>query len=197
MAQFDWDPHGYPQLIREEVPDYDRLQAEVAAAADIDAERVLELGTGTGESTRRLLEANPRARLVGIDASGEMLARARATLPAERVQLLLGRVEDPLPQGPFDLVASVLAVHHVDGAGKANLFRRIASVLAPEGRLVLGDVVVPDDPADVVTPVDGVYDKPSAVSEQVQWLREAGLTARAAWIHRDLAVLVAEFHRRS
>lgn len=113
MAQFHWDPEHYLELIRQEVPDYDRLQAEVAAAANINAERVLELGTGTGESTRRALDANPRARLVGIDASGEMLERARAALQADRVQLLVGRLEDPLPEGPFDLVVSALAVHHL------------------------------------------------------------------------------------
>ncbi len=192
MAQFHWNPEGYLQLIREEVPEYDRLQAEVAVAAKTDAESVLELGTGTGESARRVLGQNPRAHLVGLDASGEMLTRARAVLPADRVQLLVRGLEDPLPEGPFDLVVSVLAVHHLDGAGKADLFRRIASVLAPEGRFVLGDVVVPDDPADAVTPVDGVYDRPSRVSDQLRWLQEVGLSPRVPWRHRDLAVLVAE-----
>lgn len=53
-------------------------------------------------------------------------------------------------------MVSVLAIHHLDGGGKADLFRRVVSVLAPNGRLVLGDVVVPEDPADAITPVDGV-----------------------------------------
>jgi hypothetical protein len=35
---------------------------------------------------------------------------------------------------------------------KADLFARIAARLRPGGRFVLGDVVVPEDPADVVTP---------------------------------------------
>ncbi len=192
MAQFQWDPESYLELIREEVPDYDRLQGQVVCAAQSRAGRVLELGTGTGESARRVLEQNPRAHLVGIDASGEMLTRARAILPANRARLLVSRLEDPLPAGPFDLVVSVLAVHHLDGPGKADLFRRIASVLAPSGRFVLGDLVVPADPADAVTPVDGLYDKPSSVSEQMLWLGEAGLTARVAWTHRDVAVIVAE-----
>jgi len=192
MSQFHWDPEAYLQLIRGEVPAYDRLQDEVALAAGTDAERVLELGTGTGESARLVLDRNPRAHLVGIDSSGEMLTRARAVLPTDRARLLVRRLEDRLPEGPFDLIVSVLAVHHLDAVGKADLFCRIASILAPNGRLVLGDVVVPDDPADVVTPVDRTYDKPSGVSEQIQWLQEAGLTARVPWAQRDLAVLVAE-----
>jgi hypothetical protein len=38
---------------------------------------------------------------------------------------------------------SVLAAHHLGGPGKADLFRRVAAGLAPGGRFVLGDVVVP------------------------------------------------------
>jgi hypothetical protein len=60
------------------------------------------------------------------------------------------------------------------------------------GRFVLGDVVVPEDPADVVTPLDDEIDKPSTVSEQPRWLEAAGLRARVAWAHRDLAVMVGE-----
>jgi tRNA (cmo5U34)-methyltransferase len=65
-------------------------------------------------------------------------------------------------------------------------------VLSPGGRFVLGDVVVPEDPADVVTPIDGDYDKPSSVADQLHWLAAAGLPARVAWTRRDLAVLVGE-----
>jgi tRNA (cmo5U34)-methyltransferase len=53
-------------------------------------------------------------------------------------------------------------------------------------------VVVPPDPSDVVTPIDPDYDKPSTVAEQLSWLSAAGLRARLAWAHRDLAVLVGE-----
>jgi tRNA (cmo5U34)-methyltransferase len=129
---------------------------------------------------------------VGVDASAEMLERAASVLPAERVELRVGRLEDALPGGPFDLVVSVLAVHHLDGPGKAELFARAREVLAPGGRLVIGDVVVPEDPADAVTPIDGDYDKPSGAAEQLEWLAQAGLAASVAWSHRDLAVLVGE-----
>src|ERR1700740_3612555 len=104
MAQFHWDPDAYLALMSEEIPEYERLQDETATAAAVDATRILELGTGTGETTRRVLGANPNAFLIGVDASQEMLSRALAALPAEKVQLLPGRLEDPLPVGPFDAV---------------------------------------------------------------------------------------------
>ena len=75
---------------------------------------MLELGTGTGETARRLLEAHPDAFLVGVDASAEMLAVARSVLPGDRVDLRVGAIEEPLPEGPFDLVASALCVHHLE-----------------------------------------------------------------------------------
>jgi tRNA (cmo5U34)-methyltransferase len=190
--QFHFDPVTYLDMIREEVPAYDEFQDAVAAASDgMRAARVLELGVGTGETSRRVLELLPDAELIGIDESAEMLAAAAATVVA-RADLRVARLEDPLPEGSFDLVVSALAVHHLDGAGKADLFGRVADRLRPGGRLVLGDVVVPEDPADVVTPIDGVYDMPSSVADQLRWLDEAGLDARVAWARQDLAVIVAE-----
>jgi tRNA (cmo5U34)-methyltransferase len=195
VAQFHWRPDEYLALMRAEVPDYERLQDEAAVATGMGAARVLELGTGTGETARRVLDLHPRATLVGLDASAEMLSRAREVLPAARVELHEGRLEDPLPTGPFDVAVSVLAVHHLDGPGKADLFTRASEALAPGGVFVVGDVVVPEDPADAVTPVDGVYDKPSSVAEQIGWLEDAGFTAWVAWAHRDLAVMVGELVR--
>lgn len=190
-ARFHWDAGGYLDLIRREVPEYDELQRQVAAASGTGARRILELGTGTGQTALGVLERHPEARLAGIDASRDMLAAARALLPAERVDLREGRLEDALPPGPFDVVVSALAVHHLDAAGKADLFRRAAAVLVPGGRLVLGDVVVPDDPSDAVTPLEADVDRPDSVADQLGWLGAAGLRARAVWQRRDLAVLVA------
>jgi tRNA (cmo5U34)-methyltransferase len=192
MAQFHWDPESYLALMHKEVPEYERLQDETAAVTGTVARRMLELGTGTGETARRVLARNPDAALLGLDASAEMLEHARRALPDDRIELRVWRLADPLPDGPFDVVFSALAVHHLDGAGKADLFRRVAAVLAPGGRLVVGDVVVPERPADVVTPIDGDYDKPSSVADQLRWLADAGLEPRVAWAHRDLAVMTGD-----
>ena len=190
MPQFHWDPASYLALMREEVPHYERLQDETIAATGADATTVLELGVGTGETTRRLLARHPGCVLIGLDASGEMLEHARAALPADRVELRLGRLEDALPNGPFNVVVSALAVHHLDGHAKADLFGRIAAILAPGGRFVIGDVVTPEDPADRATPIDGDYDIPSSVADQRSWLTAAGLPSSLTWAHRDLAVIV-------
>jgi tRNA (cmo5U34)-methyltransferase len=187
----DWHPDRYPAVVRSEVPDYERLQDEAAAATGSGARRLLELGTGTGETALRVLARHPEATLVGVDASDVMLDGARDALPAERADLRVGRLEEPLPDGPFDVVFSALAIHHLDGPAKAQLFGRVAAALAPGGRLVIADLVVPEDPADVVTPLEEGFDLPDTVADQLTWLADAGLKAQVAWARRDLAVLVA------
>jgi tRNA threonylcarbamoyl adenosine modification protein (Sua5/YciO/YrdC/YwlC family) len=191
-GQFHFDPAVYPQEIRNDISVYDELQAHTVAATGEGAGRILELGTGTGETARRLLERHPTAVLVGIDESESMLSVARDELPADRVELRVQRLEDPLPHRPFDLVVSALAVHHLDGAAKSDLFTRVRELLQPGSRFVLGDVVVPDDPADAVISLAPGFDKPSSVDEHLAWLGAAGFDARVRWLHRDLAVLVGE-----
>jgi tRNA (cmo5U34)-methyltransferase len=189
VTQWHWDPETYLANMLAEVPAYQELQEQAAAATDGEVRTILELGVGTGETARHVLARHPDAKLVAVDSSAEMLERAREVLPD--ADLLQARLEDPLPEGPFDLVVSALAVHHLDGPGKQDLFKRIAAVLTPGGRFVLADVVVPEREEDVVTPIDWEYDLPDRVDDQLDWLREAGLDAETVWTDKDLAVLRA------
>jgi tRNA (cmo5U34)-methyltransferase len=192
-GQFRWDPATYLAMMRSELPAYEELQDQtVEATRGIDARAILELGTGSGETARRVLAVHRRARLHGIDDSEAMLRAAREALAGRDVRLEVGRIEGPLPSGPFDLAVSALTVHHLEAAQKAALFARVAGALRRGGRFVLADLVVPDDPADAVTPLAAGYDKPSSAGEQLDWLHRAGVDAAVRWRHRDLAVLVGD-----
>ena len=120
-AQFHMDPETYLDAIRAEVPRYDQLQGETIAAIPREPRRVLELGVGTGETTRRLLERYPKAEVTGLDSQPEMVFKAREL----GIEVRLARMEDPLPDGPWDLVISVLSIHHLTGERKRDLFRRV------------------------------------------------------------------------
>ena len=187
MANVDWDPDGYLDAMLAEIPSYVELQDQVAAAtAGLDVSRALELGVGTGETARRVLALHPEASWTAIDANEAMLGRAREALPD--ADLRLSRLEDPLPKGPFDLVVSTLVVHHLNGPGKQDLFRRVFEI----GRVfVLGDVVVPDDPADSQIEIDWVVDLPDRLDDQLEWLGAAGFEAEPTWSYKDLAVVRA------
>lgn len=178
---------SYEEVVAE-IPGYDELQRRVAEASGRGARRILELGTGTGATAQLLLARHPEASLLGIDESPEMLGAARRRLPAERVELYQGRLQEGLPAGPFDLVVSALCLHHLDATEKATLFARIAQVLAAGGRVVIGDLVVPRAPAARRTPTTPGFDRPSSVAEQLEWLAVAGLEPELVWEQDDLAV---------
>ncbi len=194
MATYRFEPEGYLDRARAELPSYDQVQLETARATErIQVRRMLELGTGTGETARLVLERHPAAALVGIDIGAEMLAAARDVLPTDRVEeLVVQGLADPLPSGPFELVFSALAVHHLDGDAKADLFHRVADVLVPAGRFVLGDVVVPERPEDAEIPLTPGYDMPDRVDALLRWLADAGFKARATWSRKDAAVISAD-----
>ncbi len=188
-----WRPDAYLDEIRADIPRYDELQERaVEATRRVAVRSALELGVGTGETAKRVLAVHPGARLVGIDGSEEMLSAAKAALPVERADLRLVRLEDPLPAGRFDLVYSVLAVHHLRGVEKAELFGRIAAALEPGGRFVLADVVVPERPEDAVVPIEEGFDFPDPLPEQLAWLSEAGFSTTVVWSWKDLAVVQAD-----
>jgi tRNA (cmo5U34)-methyltransferase len=187
VTQWQWDPDTYLDEMLAEIPVFQEFQDRLAEATEgAEAESILELGIGTGETTRRVLARHPGARLTAIDSSPEMLERARSSYAD--ADLRLSQLEDPLPEGPFDLVFSALAVHHLDGAGKRDLFRRVAEIVRPGGRFVLADVVVPEREEDTQIPIDWVMDLPDRLDDQLGWLREAGFEAEAVWTFKDLAV---------
>jgi tRNA (cmo5U34)-methyltransferase len=177
-AQFHSTPDSYLEKIRAAVPRYDELQDAAVAAIPFAPDRVLELGMGTGETTGRLLEAYPDAWVVGLDSSPEMVFRARETY--DDVQL--ARMEDPLPDGPWDLVIAVLSVHHLTDEQKQNLFRRVSE---HSRALVLGDVVK----ADVqIAPIEPGVDFLDSAEELAQWC-----DGEVTWEADDLAVVRAVY----
>lgn len=122
---------------------YAALLAWVTRTAAIaPGDRVLELGSGTGNLTRRLRRCR---ELVCVDRSRAMEAAARAKLgdcPWRRFVCddLLGVFERDL--GLFDAVVSTYAVHHLDDTEKAALFRGVRQALRPGGRAVFGDLML-------------------------------------------------------
>ena len=178
MSDFSWKPDDYLDLIRKEIPRYEELQDQAIAAIPSAPQRVLELGMGTGETTRRLIEAYPDSWVIGLDSSPDMVYGAREMY--DDVQL--ARIEDPLPDGPWDLVIGVLSIHHLTAEQKRELFRRVRE---QSKALVIGDVVK----ADVeVTPIDAGYDFPETAADLAEW---SG--GEVTWTADDLAVVRAVY----
>jgi tRNA (cmo5U34)-methyltransferase len=179
-AQFHMNPETYLDEIRADVPRYDELQEATIEAIPFAPRRVLELGVGTGETTRRLLERYPDAEVTGLDSQPEMVFKARE----HGIAVRLARMQDPLPDGPWDLVVSVLSVHHLDAGGKRDLFRRVRE---QSRAFVMGDVVVADPQ---ITPLEEGVDMPSPAEDMAEWCG-----GEIVWRGDDLAVVRAVYEQ--
>jgi ubiquinone/menaquinone biosynthesis C-methylase UbiE len=101
------------------------------------ADRLLDVGCGTGALLQHLAQQHPATQLSGVDPVPEMLANARRRLPPD-VELREGWAERlPFADQEFDVVVSCNVLHYVREPVAA--LREMGRVLAPGGRLVITD----------------------------------------------------------
>jgi trans-aconitate methyltransferase len=181
-AQFHLNPDTYLDRIRAELPRYDELQERTVEAIPFSPGRVLELGVGTGETARRLLARYPDAELTGLDSQPEMVFKAREL----GIEVRLARMEDPLPDGPWDLVVSVLSVHHLDKEQKRDLFRRVRE---QSRAMVMGDQV---KAAVQTPPPEPGVDFLERATDLAAWCG-----GETVWEADDLAVITAVYEQKS
>ncbi len=171
-----------------------------AIAALKPAEIVLDLGSGAGFDCLLAASAvGPEGRVIGVDMTHEMLAKARANaarIGARNVEFRLGEIEHlPVADAIADVIISNCVVNLVPD--KAQVFREAYRALKPGGRLAISDVVnvapLPEDlradPALLCGCVAG-----AVPAERVETLlRAAGFTDIAITVKPNSREMIADW----
>lgn len=143
VGHFDrWSSH-YDRSILQRLF-FGPVQEATISEAAIDArsiEMVLDVGCGTGQLLRRMVEQCPDAELVGVDAAPGMVKQAQAARPdGKHMDFVNGSVEKlPFPDAHFDLVLTTLSFHHWSDQQKG--LHEIRRVLRGGGLFVLTDIL--------------------------------------------------------
>lgn len=125
-----WNPQQYLKFAGHRL----RPALDLLARIEIEAPKaVYDLGCGPGNVTRFLAERWPQAKIVGLDDSPDMLAKARKDLPA--VEWRVADLAAWAPPAPADVLYSNAALHWLDD--HEALFPRLMKGLAPGGTLAV------------------------------------------------------------
>jgi len=115
---------------------------------DLDAVRVLDLGTGTAQIVVELLGRGGKLQVLAVDAAAAMLAQGLRNLQpcARKQQVLLAQADAkrlPVADARFELVASNSILHHIPEP--AELLAEGVRVCAAGGLLFFRDLLRPRD----------------------------------------------------
>jgi tRNA (cmo5U34)-methyltransferase len=186
------------------IPGYDRFYAAAIELIPSAAQRILDLGAGTGLLTTHIRASFPTAHIELVDFSAPMLelARQRLSDDANVAFTLADYTAVPLP-AELDAVVSALSIHHLEDDAKQALFHSVFRALRPGGLFINADHIAGPTPALEATYqqrwldevrrlgateqqiADSLFrqqaDRRSSVSDQLDWLTAAGFVDVDCW----------------
>jgi trans-aconitate 2-methyltransferase len=126
----DWDAETYDAVSD---PQFE-WGVEVVERLDLSGDELaLDAGCGSGRVTAELAKRLPRGRVIAVDGSEAMIAKARERL-GETVSYLVADLSELEVAEPVELIFSTATFHWI--VDHDRLFRRLRAALAPGGRLV-------------------------------------------------------------
>ena len=123
-----------------------RWRSFLVSRIPADAQRVLDVASGTAAVAIELVRAEPGRTVVGIDQSTEMLAAGRERIVHEglsdRIELREGRAEElPFADGEFDSLTFTYLLRYVDDV--PGTLRELARVVRPGGTVAMQEFGLP------------------------------------------------------
>ena len=202
--------------VAEYVERMDRQEAERSAVFElmtnlVPAEKdapihILDIGSGYGPVATVCLDAFPNATAIGLDISDAMIEAGRPRMArfGDRFRYVVGDFADGvIPQaaveaGPYDLIVSARAIHHLPAELMASLYAHIHETLRPGGAFFNFDTASPESDflqgamrkvrraenqprTENRTPEQMAHDamhhhRNATLAKHIEWLKAAGFT---------------------
>jgi tRNA (cmo5U34)-methyltransferase len=162
-----------------------------------DSFSLLDLGAGTGLLTASIISVFPHATATLMDLSEKMLEKAQERFSSnKKVNFLVWDYSHSSFPEEYNLIVSAMSIHHLSSDEKISLYQRVFDALKSEGIFINADLVKgetdkaeqkyhdmwmnwiheaglsEDELSEIIDRMQ--YDKPSSLSDQLQWLREIG-----------------------
>jgi len=201
---FDKTVAYYDEWVKNALPCYDEIFQGAKESIPYHPDKkihVLDLGAGTGLFSWQVFEIYKNATFILMDVSEKMLnvAKKRFSSASANVEFVVKDYAQGLVAGKYDLVISSLSVHHLVDQDKKTLFARIHAALKPEGVFInvdqikgssrffqkyywndwlrkVRDTGIGEDRIQESIKRRKKYDKDSTLTDQLNWLNEAGFS---------------------
>ncbi len=171
------------------------------AIANLKAgETAVDLGSGAGfDSFLAARQVGPTGRVIGVDMTAEMIAKARhnaQTVGAENVEFRLGEIERlPIADQTADVILSNCVINL--SPHKAEVFKEAFRVLKPGGRLAISDVVmtapIPVEMQEQALALCGCVAGAASVAQVEGFLKEAGFGKLKVTVKEDSQKFIKEW----
>ncbi len=198
----------YHKELHEHISDY------IKSSFDKNKEyHILDLGTGTGITAKLIQNLLPQSKIDAVDFSEHMLDGAKNKLGSKNVRYIIGDYSNIKFDKKYDIIISVIGIHHQNTVGKKKLFKKIYSLLNKNGVFIFGDLVTYKDKyeiaknnalhyhhlvkhsADKKTLTEWAYhhmflNDLSPIQDQIEWLSRLGFIVRKDFLKINTALLI-------
>ncbi len=173
---------------------------------------ILDLGVGTAITTSIIKDILPNSKFDVVDFSRQMINGAKKKLGHTKVKYLVGDYSKIKFDKKYDIIVSVIGLHHQNTAGKKKMFKKIYSLLKPGGVFIFGDLTTYINPYEAArnnalhyhhlvehamnkkTLAEWAYhhmflNDLALIENQIEWLRETGFKVKKDFLQINTALL--------
>lgn len=202
------------------IPGHEDLHGEIEKIVETytkshTVEKIADIGVGTGLTSERILKKIPQAKMVAIDFSKQMILGAKNRLENYNVEFILGDYAEIDFGKDFDIITSVIGIHHQNTEGKREVFKKIYKALKFGGIFIFGDLVtyrnkdnaaindakhyafMAQNAEDEQSLKEWEYhhkvlNDPSPLEDQIEWLKNTGFkSVEVKYNHINTALILA------